>query len=73
MKVSYMAFENVIDYEQCKHIYFRYAQIYTMISNCTDKCYEHTNPIIDKIFFSSLISRRNGFVLGTNIWISIFK
>ena len=34
------------------------------------KCYEHTNLIIENIFLSSLVSLRNGFVLGTNILIS---
>ena len=44
-----------------------------MINNCTLKCYEHTNPVIENIFLTSLISLKNGFVLGTNIWISIFN
>ena len=54
-------------------IQLRYAQHFTLIYNCTVKCYEHTNLIIENIFLSSLISLRNGFVLGTNIRISIFK
>ena len=41
--------------------------------NCTAKSYEHVIPRIENIFLSSLISLRNGFVLATNTWISIFK
>ena len=48
-------------------------KFYTMINNCTVRCYEYTYPIKKEIFLSSLISLRNGFVLATNIWISIFK
>ena len=51
----------------------KYVQYYMMIFNCTDKYYKHTNLIIEKIFLSSLISHRNVFVLGTNIWISMLK
>ena len=44
----------------------------TMINNCAVKCYERTNLIREMIFLRSLILLRNGFVLATNIWISIF-
>ena len=44
-----------------------------MINKCRVKCYEHTNPIKKEIFLSSLMLLRNGFVLATNIRISIFK
>ena len=44
-----------------------------MFNNCAVKCYECTNQIREMIFLRSLISLRNGFVLATNIWISIFE
>ena len=50
-----------------------YAQNITKVYNCTVKCYEHSNPIIENIFLNSLISLRNSFILGTNIRISIVK
>ena len=64
-----------VDFQIMKNIsiQFRYAQYFTLIYICTVKYYEHTNPILENIFLSSLISFRNGFVLGTNIQISIFK
>ena len=45
------------------------------------RCFEYTNPTIDiwnngylkNLYLSSLISLRNGSVLGTNIRISIFR
>ena len=54
-------------------IQIKYAQYHMMIYNSTVKSYEHIIPILENIFLSSLISLRNGFVLGTNIWITIFK
>ena len=44
-----------------------------MIYNSTVKSCEHIIPIIENLFLSSLISLRNGFVLGTNICISILN
>ena len=43
----------------------KYGQYYMRIPNCTAKSYEHLIPRIENIFFSSLISLRNGFVLRT--------
>ena len=40
---------------------------------CTFKLYDHIIVIIENAFFSSLMSLSNGFVLGMNRWISIFK
>ena len=61
-----------MNYDKYKHT-IKIYQHFTLIYNCAGKCYERTNLIIENIFLSSLISLRNGFVLGTNIWISIFK
>ena len=54
-------------------IHIKYAQYYMMIYNCTVKSYEQKIPTIEIIFLSSLMLLRNGFVLATNIWISIFQ
>ena len=54
-------------------IQLKYAQYYTLIYNCTVKCYEHRNPRIENIMLSSLILLQNGFVFSVNIWISIFN
>ena len=51
----------------------KFAEYYIMINNCTVECYEHTNAIKEKVLLNTLISLRNGFVLETNILISIFK
>ena len=61
-----MTFENVMIKKKCRH-QNRYAQYYTMIYNFTIKCCKLTNPIIENVFLSSLLSLRNSFVLGTNI------
>ena len=54
-------------------IQIKCAQVYMKIYNYTDECYEDTNSILENLFLSSLILLRNGFDLGTNLWISIFK
>ena len=51
-------------------IRLKYTQCYTMIYNSIFTCFKHTNPII---FLGSLISLRNGSVLGANVWILFFK
>ena len=54
-------------------IQIKWAQYYIMIGNCTFKYSKHKNSILKDIFLSSLSSLKNGFVLRTNIWISIYK
>ena len=51
----------------------KFASFYIIIDNCTVECYKHTNATKEKILINTLISLRNGFVLATNIGISIFK
>ena len=55
-------------------IQIKCAKFYMKIYNSMGECYEHTNSILENILFlSSLILLGNGVVLGTNLWISIFK
>ena len=60
-----------MNYDKYKHAILDMPNIshwFTTVQ-VSGKCYEHKNLNIENIFLSSLISLRNGFVLGTNIWI----
>ena len=71
IKVKYMPIKNVMNFRKGKAYNWNMRTITQWYS--TIKCYEHTNPKLENMFFSSLTYLRNGFVLGTNIWIWIFK
>ena len=64
INVSHITFEHARNYEKHKH---------TILICPIFHCYEHAKPKIENVFLSSLISLRKGFVLGTNLWISILK
>ena len=61
-----MTIRNVINCENSS-IQLKYAKFCTMIYNCTLKCYEHRNPIVEYILLNSQILLRNGFVFSANI------
>ena len=55
------------------NIKINHVPYYMIVYNCTVKAFEHSNPKIEDVFLSSLILLKYGFVLGMNIWISIFQ
>ena len=68
-----MKLSEIVKNEENVSVLIEFAQYQRISYNCIVEYYAHANPIIENVFLSSLISLRNGFVFGTNIYVFHLK